>query len=89
MKPIRFFHAESFKLFSILVSCILFSQQLQAAEPIVTIGKPPLSDICYSPDGRFLATLVNAYVKPYIELLDAETFVSVGRIDGADGEQLT
>ncbi len=59
--------------------------QLDAAEPLLTIGKPPLDDIAYTPDGRFLATLSISY---WIELLDAETFVPVHHIDTVEGEHL-
>ncbi len=58
---------------------------LNAAEPILTIGKPYLDDIAYTPDGRFLATLSISY---WVELLDAETFVPVHRIDTVKGAHL-
>ena len=62
----------------------MLSWQLYAYEPIVTIGKPTLNDILYSPDGRFLATLTHSYV----ELLDANTFAPIMRIDEVDGYKL-
>ena len=72
--------------YSILLVAILstLGSQLAAVEPVFTIGKPPLADIAYTPDGRFLATLSNSY----IELLDADSFASVHRIDTVKGEQL-
>jgi len=80
-----------FRQYSILLVVILsiLGSQLDAAEPVFTIGKPPLADIAYTPDGRFLATLS----KPFqgaaaIELLDAESFVSVHRIDSVEGRHI-
>lgn len=72
---------------SLLLLAILSmaASPLNAAEPLLTIGKPYLDDIAYTPDGRFLATLSISY---WIELLDAETFVPVHRIDTVDGEHL-
>jgi WD40 repeat protein len=62
---------------SLLVSCfIIIVQNIGAYQPIVTLGKPPLEDIQYSPDGRFLATLTSSFV----ELLDAETMKPLSRI---------
>ena len=61
---------------------------LNAAEPLLTIGKPYLDDIAYTPDGRFLATLSTPYPTVSVELLDAETFVPVHRIDTVEGEYL-
>ena len=76
--------------YSILLIAILSISvnQLDAVEPVFTIGKPPLEDIAYTPDGRFLATLSNSYLGASIEFLDAESFASVHRIDTAEGEQI-
>ena len=73
--------------FSILLLTILSISvsPLNAAEPLLTIGKPYLDDIAYTPDGRFLATLSISY---WVELLDAETFAPVHRIDTVEGEHL-
>ena len=75
--------------YSILLVAILsiLGSQLDAAEPVFTIGKPPLADIAYTPDGRFLATLSDSYLGAEIELLDAESFVSVHRIDSVEGNR--
>ena len=61
---------------------------LNAAEPLLTIGKPYLDDIAYTPNGRFLATLSTPYPRVSVELLDAKTFVPVHRIDTVEGEHL-
>ena len=76
--------------YSILLVAILsmLGSQLDAAEPVFTIGKPPLEDIAYTPDGRFLATLSNSYLGAAIELLDAESFASVHRIDSVEGRHI-
>ena len=64
---------------------LLPTNELDAYEPLVTIGKPSLQDILYSPDGRFLATLTYFY----LELLDAETHASVIQVPTyEDGETL-
>ena len=75
---------------SILLVAILSISvnQLDAVEPVFTIGKPPLEDIAYTPDGRFLATLSNSHLEAAIELLDAESFVSVHRIDSVEGSHI-
>ena len=64
-------------LIFLLVLVFLPIVGLNAYEPLVTIGKPLLNDILYSPDGRFLATLTMSY----IELLDAETLAFITRAD--------
>jgi len=61
---------------SLLFSGFIIVQNIIAYQPIVTVGKPPLENIQYSPDGRFLATLTAFFV----ELLDAETMKPVSRI---------
>ena len=63
----------SLSLTFLLALVLLPTNELDAYEPLVTIGKPALQDVLYSPDGRFLATLTYFY----LELLDAETFASV------------
>ena len=72
------------------LSCLLLSlaTQLEAVKPVATVGNPPLIDIQYSPNGRFLATLVNSYVNPYVEFLDSETFVPIKRLDATDGKKI-
>jgi len=60
----------------LIVSGFIIAQNISAYQPIVTVGKPSLYDISYSPDGRFLATLTTSFV----ELLDAETTKPVSRI---------
>jgi WD40 repeat protein len=60
----------------------LIVKNIEAYQPIVSIGKPNLIDICYTPDGRFLATLTSNYV----EFLDAETMLSVFRINTSGSE---
>lgn len=56
-----------------LVLVFLTAGESSAYEPLITIGKPDLQDILYSPDGRFLVTLTASY----LEFLDAKTFVPV------------
>jgi len=66
-------------MFILLVSfslCLISISIANAYQPIVTVGKPVLRDIYYSPDGRYLATLTDSF----IELLDAETLEPVSRI---------
>jgi WD40 repeat protein len=77
-------HPQNLFLAMLFVLFLLLPWLLEAAEPLVSIGKPPLYDILYSPDGRFLVTLTPAYV----ELLDTETFAPITRIDGTDGYKL-
>jgi len=60
----------------VFAGLLLPTDGVGAYEPLVTIGKPELRDILYSPDGRFLATLTSSYV----ELLDAEDYAPVTRI---------
>ena len=69
-------------IFSLLSFSILISE-LCAYEPLVTVGKPSLCDILYSPDGRFLAILTTSY----LEILDAKTLDPVTRV-AANGYQL-
>ncbi len=71
----------------LLVLVFLPIAMLNAYEPLVTIGKPALFDILYSPDGRFLATLTMSYM----ELLDAKTFDAVTRVEiiAGYGNELT
>lgn len=57
-------------LFLIISSCAV-----NAYQPIVTIGKPYLSDIQYAPNGLFLATLTS-----FVELLDTKTFEPISKI---------
>jgi len=64
----------TFVLFSVLS---LIVTNIEAYQPVVSIGKPNLIDIYYTPDGRFLATLTSNYV----EFLDAEIMTSVFRIN--------
>ena len=71
----------SLLLVFLLTLILLQTNKVNAYEPLVTIGKPALRDILYSPDGRFLATVT----RTYLELLDAETFAPVARADLADG----
>ena len=68
----------------LLVLSFLLVEELDAYEPLVTIGKPGLRDIVYSPDGQFLATLTTAYV----ELLDGETLEPVLQIAVEDGRDI-
>ena len=68
----------------LLSSAFMLTFGLDAYEPSVTIGKPTLEDILYSPDGRFLATLTMSYV----ELLDAETLAPVTRVPVMYGRKL-
>jgi len=56
--------------------CAVATLSLNAYQPIVTIGKPYLQGICYTPDGRYLATLTASF----IEFLDAEMLNPVSRI---------
>ena len=49
--------------------------------PIVEVGKPHLTDIAYSPDGRVLATLT----ADWIELLDTDTFEPAARFGRGGG----
>ena len=51
--------------------------------PLIEVGKPPLEDIAYSPDGSILATLTTDWV----ELLDADTFEPVARF-GTGGREV-
>ena len=67
-----------------LFSALILTFAIDAYEPSVTIGKPTLEDILYSPDGRFLATLTRSYV----ELLDAETLAPVTRVPVMYGRKL-
>ena len=60
----------------LLTLFLLPIDEISAYEPLVTIGKPALHDILYSPDGRFLATLTEYY----LEILDAETYASVSHV---------
>ncbi|MFC1714186.1 FlgD immunoglobulin-like domain containing protein [Candidatus Poribacteria bacterium] len=62
---------------SLLVLVFLPIAMLNAYEPLITIGKPTLIDILYSPNRRFLATLTSSY----LELLDAETYAPVTQVD--------
>ncbi len=71
-------------LVTIVASVILLVGELDAYEPLVTVGKPPLYDIFYSPDGQFLATLTTLYV----ELLDAETLEPVKQIAVEGGNSI-
>jgi len=73
-------------LMLILLFILTFSLIAKSSEyePLITIGKPALRDILYSPDGRFLATLTN----PFMELLDAETFAPISRVS-VDGGKLS
>ena len=68
----------------LLSSALTLTFEIDAYEPSVTIGKPSLQDILYSPDGRFLATLTMSYV----ELLDAETLAPVTRVPVMYGRKL-
>ena len=68
----------------LLSSALMLTFELDAYEPSVTIGKPTLEDILYSPDGRFLATLTMSCV----ELLDAETLAPVTRVPVMYGMKL-
>lgn len=79
-----------YRIFLLAILFILgLGSQLDAVEPVFTIGKPPLADIAYTPDGRFLATLSNSYHgAAAIELLDAESFASVHRIDAVEGRHI-
>ena len=63
-------------LISLLILIFLIVNDLDAYEPVISVGKPSLYDILYSPDGRFLATLTGTY----LELLDAETLALVTRV---------
>jgi len=63
--------------FVLFIALSLLITKLEAYQPLISIGKPSLWDILYSPDGRFLATLTTSYV----ELLDAETMDPMIRID--------
>ncbi|MFC1717177.1 FlgD immunoglobulin-like domain containing protein [Candidatus Poribacteria bacterium] len=73
-------HQATLSIF-LLALAILPTEELNAYEPLFIIGKPALSDTLYSPDGRFLATLTSSY----LELLDAETYAPVTRVDLASG----
>jgi WD40 repeat protein len=63
---------------------ILSSAGLRAAEPIVSVGKPRLRDIAYSPDGQYLATLTGEY----LELLDANTYELASRVHSGNASGL-
>ncbi len=65
-----------FTFCAVILIKILFSHAISAYQPIVTIGKPALSDIQYAPNGLYLATLTHSF----IELLDTETFNPISRI---------
>ncbi len=57
-------------------AAFLLSSVSRAAEPIVSVGKPRLRDIVYTPDGTSLATLTSEY----IEFLDADTHAATRRL---------
>ena len=61
----------------LFIAFFLSVAKLEAYQPLISIGKPNLADICYMPDGRFLATLTSNYV----EFLDAETMSPAFRIN--------
>ncbi len=60
-------------LYLFLLLFILLPNITNAYKPIVQIGKPPLDDIAYSPDGRYLGVLNRAY----LELMNPETMETV------------
>ncbi len=66
-----------FTFCAVILIKILFSHAISAYQPIVTIGKPALSDIQYAPNGLYLATLTHSF----IELLDTETFNPISITD--------
>lgn len=72
------------KLNGSIAAWLLLATWLAAAEPIVSVGKPSLRDIAYSPDGQYLATLAGGY----LELLDAATHASRARVDGRNASGL-
>jgi WD40 repeat protein len=62
---------------ALFIAFFLLVTKLEAYQPLISIGKPNLIDICYTPDGRFLATLTSNYV----EFLNAETMSPAFRIN--------
>ena len=67
-----------------VVALLGVATSLTAAEPVVSVGKPRLRDIAYSPDGRYLATLT----AEYLELLDAETHAPGSRVSSQNANAL-
>ena len=69
----------------VTVAMLLFLDAgLRAAQPVVSVGKPRLRDIAYSPDGTRLATLTG----DYFEFLDADTHARTSRVDSGGASAL-